>query len=63
MKNRRCPISLKKRRNRLNCGRGMTLAIEPMVNAGLPQVLVLNDGWTVVTKDGSLSAHFEHTVR
>ena len=41
---------------------GMTLAIEPMVNAGMPQVLVLNDGWTVVTKDGSLSAHFEHTV-
>jgi methionyl aminopeptidase len=41
---------------------GMTLAIEPMVNAGLPQVKVLNDGWTVVTKDGQLSAHFEHTV-
>jgi methionyl aminopeptidase len=41
---------------------GMTLAIEPMVNAGMPQVLVLKDGWTVVTKDGSLSAHFEHTV-
>lgn len=41
---------------------GMTLAIEPMVNAGAPQVRVLNDGWTVVTKDGSLSAHFEHTV-
>jgi methionyl aminopeptidase len=41
---------------------GMTLAIEPMVNAGMPQVVVLNDGWTVVTKDGSLSAHFEHTV-
>jgi methionyl aminopeptidase len=41
---------------------GMTIAIEPMVNAGQPEVLVLNDGWTVVTKDGSLSAHFEHTV-
>src|SRR5580658_10884586 len=41
---------------------GMTLAIEPMVNAGMPQVVVLNDGWTVVTKDGQLSAHFEHTV-
>lgn len=41
---------------------GMTLAIEPMVNAGAPQVQVLNDGWTVVTKDGQLSAHFEHTV-
>jgi methionyl aminopeptidase len=41
---------------------GMTLAIEPMVNAGLPGVKSLNDGWTVVTQDGSLSAHFEHTV-
>jgi methionyl aminopeptidase len=41
---------------------GMTLAIEPMVNAGGPNVKILNDGWTVVTQDGSLSAHFEHTV-
>jgi methionyl aminopeptidase len=41
---------------------GMTLAIEPMVNAGRPAVKVLSDGWTAVTKDGSLSAHFEHTV-
>jgi methionyl aminopeptidase len=41
---------------------GMTLAIEPMVNAGSPGVKILNDGWTVVTQDGSLSAHFEHTV-
>ncbi len=41
---------------------GMTLAIEPMVNAGTPAVKILNDGWTVVTQDGSLSAHFEHTV-
>ncbi len=41
---------------------GMTLAIEPMVNAGKPEVQILKDGWTVVTKDGSLSAHFEHTV-
>jgi methionyl aminopeptidase len=41
---------------------GMTIAIEPMVNAGAPDVRILNDGWTVVTKDGSLSAHFEHTV-
>ena len=41
---------------------GMTLAIEPMVNAGLPGVKILKDGWTVVTQDGSLSAHFEHTV-
>lgn len=41
---------------------GMTIAIEPMVNAGMPGVKILNDGWTVVTQDGSLSAHFEHTV-
>jgi len=41
---------------------GMTLAIEPMVNAGGWEVVILNDGWTAVTKDRSLSAHFEHTV-
>ena len=41
---------------------GMTLAIEPMVNAGGFDVKTMPDGWTVLTKDGSLSAHFEHTV-
>ncbi|HXL04764.1 MAG TPA: type I methionyl aminopeptidase [Bacillota bacterium] len=41
---------------------GMTLAIEPMVNVGGPDVKTLNDNWTVVTCDGSLSAHFEHSV-
>jgi len=41
---------------------GMTLAIEPMVNAGTWQVKVLEDRWTVVTSDGSLSAHFENTI-
>lgn len=41
---------------------GMTLAIEPMVNIGGPKVEVLEDNWTAVTKDGSPSAHFEHTV-
>jgi methionyl aminopeptidase len=41
---------------------GMTLAIEPMVNAGAPGVKTLKDNWTAVTQDGSLSAHFEHTV-
>ena len=41
---------------------GMTLAIEPMVNAGTHEVSILGDGWTTVTKDGLLSAHFEHTV-
>ncbi len=41
---------------------GMVLAIEPMVNVGKPEVRVLEDGWTAVTVDGSVSAHFEHTV-
>ena len=41
---------------------GMTLAIEPMVNMGRAEVRVLKDGWTVVTEDGLLSAHFEHTI-
>ena len=41
---------------------GMTLAIEPMVNAGTSAVEILKDGWTVVAKDGKPSAHFEHTV-
>lgn len=41
---------------------GMTLAIEPMINVGAPGVKVQPDGWTVLTADGSLSAHFEHTV-
>jgi methionyl aminopeptidase len=41
---------------------GMVLAIEPMINAGSHEVKVLSDGWTAVTKDHSLSAHFEHTV-
>jgi methionyl aminopeptidase len=40
----------------------MVLAIEPMVNAGDWRVRTLDDGWTVVTEDGSLSAHFENTV-
>ena len=41
---------------------GMTLAIEPMINAGTHEVKILEDGWTTVTKDGKLAAHFEHTV-
>jgi methionyl aminopeptidase len=41
---------------------GMTIAIEPMLNAGGPEIRTLEDKWTVVTEDGSLSAHFEHTV-
>lgn len=41
---------------------GMVLAIEPMINLGVPEVVVLEDGWTVQTVDGQNSAHFEHTV-
>ena len=44
----------------LQCG--MTFAIEPMLNAGRRDIKVRPDGWTIVTRDGSLSAHFEHTV-
>lgn len=48
-----CPLTLEK---------GMTIAIEPMLNLGCDDVEVLEDGWTVVTKDRKASAHFEHTV-
>ena len=41
---------------------GMVIAIEPMVNVGRPDIKILSDGWTAVTVDGNLSAHFEHTV-
>jgi len=41
---------------------GLVVAIEPMINAGSPEVEIEEDGWTAVTKDGSLSAHFEHSV-
>jgi len=41
---------------------GMVFAVEPMVNAGGPETRLLDDGWSVVTADGSLSAHFEHTI-
>jgi methionyl aminopeptidase len=41
---------------------GMALAIEPMINFGRPETRCLEDGWTAVTRDGSLSAHFEHTI-
>ena len=41
---------------------GMVFAVEPMVNAGSPETEMLDDGWSVVTADGRLSAHFEHTI-
>ena len=40
----------------------MTLAIEPMITAGEPEVVVRDDRWTIASRDGSLTAHFEHTV-
>ncbi len=49
-------------RNSPTLEQGLVLAIEPMLNAGTHRTKVLCDGWTVVTKDGKLSAHFEHTV-
>ena len=42
--------------------RGMTIAVEPMVNVGTHEVRILKDGWTVLTADGKLSAHYENTV-
>ena len=42
--------------------RGMTLAIEPMLNEGLVDLIVLKDGWTVKTKDGKLASHYENTI-
>ena len=48
--------------NKLTLMPGMTIAIEPMLNLGIDDVIVLNDGWTVVTKDNKASGHFEHTV-
>lgn len=50
------------RRKGIKLVSGMTLAIEPMINAGRPDVVWLDDDWTVVTDDGSLSAHYENTV-
>lgn len=50
------------RRHDLALKPGMAICIEPMLNQGRPDVRVLDDGWTVVTRDGRLSAHFEHTV-
>jgi methionyl aminopeptidase len=41
---------------------GMVFAVEPMVNAGSPETRQLEDGWSVITADGRLSAHFEHTI-
>ncbi|MFL2641555.1 type I methionyl aminopeptidase [bacterium] len=55
-------LESEKRENSLDLVEGLVIAIEPMVNVGNYEVEVSNDNWTVVTKDGSLSAHFEHTI-
>ena len=55
-------LESEKRENSLDLVEGLVIAIEPMVNVGNYDVEVSNDNWTVVTKDGSLSAHFEHTI-
>jgi len=55
-------VSGRMRKNFIRILPGDRVAIEPMVNIGKPEVQVLEDGWTAVTQDGSLSAHFEHTV-
>ena len=54
--------NFKQRRRGIKLQAGMTLAIEPMINAGTFEVVWLDDDWTVVTEDGSLSAHYENTV-
>lgn len=54
--------NFRQRRRGLKLRKGMTLAIEPMINAGRPDVEWLDDDWTVVTEDGSLAAHYENTV-
>lgn len=54
--------NFRQRRRGLRLKSGMTLAIEPMINAGVPDVLWMDDDWTVVTEDGSLSAHYENTI-
>ncbi|MFQ5575865.1 MAG: type I methionyl aminopeptidase [Anaerolineae bacterium] len=51
-----------KKRRGMPLKKGMTIALEPMVNMGSPKTRVLGDNWTVVTQDGQLSAHFEHTI-
>jgi len=56
------PNFIEKKWGNIELKEGMTLAIEPMVNIGGSDIKTAKDGWTVITKDGSLSAHFEHTV-
>ena len=54
--------NFRQKRRGLRLQAGMTLAIEPMINEGRADVVWLDDDWTVVTEDGSLSAHYENTI-
>ena len=54
--------NFRQRRRGMKLQAGMTLAIEPMINIGRPDIAQLNDGWTIVTDDNSLSAHYENTI-
>jgi len=54
--------NIRQNRSGPKLGRGMTLAIEPMINTGSGETNMLDDGWTVVTKDGGYSAHYENTI-
>ena len=54
--------NFRKLRRGLKLRSGMTFAIEPMINEGKPEVVWMEDEWTVVTKDGSLSSHYENTI-
>ena len=54
--------NFRQKRRGMKLQAGMTLAIEPMINMGRPDVAWTDDNWTVVTDDGSLSAHYENTV-
>jgi methionyl aminopeptidase len=58
----RVPNYIDKNQPKVELKEGMVLAIEPMVNVGDPEIKTLDDGWTIVTGDGKLCAHFEHTV-
>ena len=54
--------NFRQKRKGMKLQAGMTLAIEPMVIAGKPDIWELEDGWTIVTQDGSLAAHYENTI-
>ena len=54
--------NFRQKRRGMKIREGMTFAIEPMINMGRPEIAQLDDGWTIVTDDGSMSAHYENTI-